>query len=180
MKLIDFSMGSMEQLLALDTVVAGTANADIRIKNIIESPAFEGSLVIDNLNIYQIDLGKFNLSEFTFSEDQLSFDLDLNSEYGDISADGSWLISDLNEPLDFDLNIDHLNIGELNYLLSDYISDAKGDFEANLHVKGNMESPVVNGSMNFSEAGVGIKVLNNYFTLGTESIAVDQQCCSVQ
>ncbi len=172
LKLIDFSMGSIEQLLALDTVVAGTANADFKIMNLIESPAIEGSLVIDNLNIYQIDLGKFNLSEFSFSEDQLSFDLDLNSEYGDISAGGSWLISDPQESLDFDFNIDHLNIGELNYLLSDYITDAKGDFEGNLHVKGNIENPVVNGLMNFSDAGVGIKILNNYFTLGTESIDV--------
>jgi hypothetical protein len=172
LKLIDFSMGSIEQLLALDTVVAGTANAHIRIKNIIESPAFEGSLAIDNLNIYQIDLGKFNLSEFAYSEDQLSFDLDLNSEYGDISADGSWLITDPTEPLDFNLSISHLNISELNYLLSDYISDAKGSLEGNLQVKGNIERPSLNGTMNFTDAGVGVKVLNNYFTLGTESIGI--------
>ncbi len=172
LKLTDFSLGSLEQLFALDTLALGVADADFKFYHILGSPVVEGTMEIDNLDIFQVELGRLNLSKFMFSEDHLLFDLTLEGDHGNIATTGLWQPSESENPFDFNMKIDNLNIAELNYLLSDYITDAKGKLEANLKLSGKPDSPVLSGKLSFSDAGVGIKMLNNYFTLGDESIAV--------
>ncbi|NTV82762.1 MAG: hypothetical protein HGA23_00500, partial [Bacteroidales bacterium] len=129
-------------------------------------------LKIDHLILFDVELGNLDISSFAYLQNEARFSLSLIGAQEDISMVGTWNSDEGKEPFDIDLEINHLNIAELNYLLSDYISDAKGLLTGSLKVTGSPEKPLVNGVLNFRDAGMGIAYLNNYFTFGDETIKV--------
>jgi hypothetical protein len=174
LELKNFSMGSIERLLALDTLVSGIANAGFRIKNLFQSPVIEGNLAIDNMNLYNFNLGRFDLKQFKYSNDGLSFDLTMQGEHEEIVANGVWLTSQTDNPVNLKLDINRLNIDQLDYILADYVRDAKGNLQANLNMKGSLKAPTLNGFLKFKDAGAELIALNNYFTFGEEPITVTE------
>jgi len=168
----NFQMGSIEKLMALDTMVAGVADANLYFKNLFNTPFIEGTLVIDQMSLMDFDIGKFNLSAFKSDADQLRFDLSMTGENESITASGAWNKSRIEDPLDLNLSIERLDVSQLNYILSDYVFDAKGDIQGNIQITGKSEQPIMNGYLHFSNAGVGIKALNNSFTLGDNPITL--------
>ncbi len=172
LELKNLAMGSIEQLLALDTLVSGIANAGFRFKNLFQSPVIEGNLAIDNMNLYNFNLGRFDLKQFEYSNDGLSFDLTVQGSHEEIAANGLWLASQTENPLNLNLDINRLDLDQLDYILADYIKEAKGSLQASLNIKGSLEAPTLNGSLNFKDAGAGVIALNNYFTFGGEPIIV--------
>lgn len=173
LRLTDFSLGSLEQLFATDTVVGGTANADIRFHDPLGNLAVEGSLMIDNLLLYDFEAGRLDVSQFDYTKDTVDVTLALQGTKQDILVKGVWIAADSVSPLFAELKINSLNLSELNYLLEDYISDAKGDLTGDIIISGRTSDPQVSGNLAFKEAGMGIDFLNNYFSLGTEAITIE-------
>ena len=166
----DFKLGSLEQLLARDTLVSGTANANVHLNNLFGQPDMNGSLTIDNLNLLDFDIGRLNLSEFIMDDEGMMADLSLIGSYEDIRLRGAWIPANNERSIDIDLTIAHLDLGELDYILSDYIRDAKGSLQGNMKITGTLEEPFMNGLVSFKEAGFGVIALNNYFTVGDDPI----------
>ncbi|MCU0371010.1 MAG: translocation/assembly module TamB domain-containing protein [Bacteroidales bacterium] len=172
LKMTGFNLGSMEHLLALDTLTSGTASADISIDNIMTAAGIEGTLKIENLELFDFELGELYISSLSFHENRAAFNLSLKGPKEDISLSGSWDGSREKKTMGLDVDIHSLNLAELNYLLSDYVTDAKGSLEGKIQVTGSPDLPVVNGKLVFSDAGAGINLLNNYFTFGNETITI--------
>ena len=170
LQLTDFGMGSVENLLATDTLVRGNANADIRFKNIFESPEIEGKLGINNLNIYDFDIGNFDISSFSFNKDLIKYSLNVNGNYADVSSKGNWYMNKSEDNLEINLDINKIDLGELTYFLEDKIYDPKGEFTANINIRGTTDAPLYNGQLAFKNAGAGVKSLNEYFTLGDQPV----------
>jgi hypothetical protein len=172
LELINFRMGSIEQLLALDTLVSGTANAHFNFKNIIESPGILGKLTIDEMSLYDFEAGRLNLSYFSYTVDSLNFDLALTGAHEDVQLTGHIPTGSAKKPMAIELDINQLDLSQLNYILSDYISDARGNLEGYLKMAGSIDSPELNGKIQFSDAGTDIIALSNSFTLGNEPIEI--------
>ncbi|MEZ5195141.1 MAG: translocation/assembly module TamB domain-containing protein [Bacteroidales bacterium] len=172
LELGSFKLGSLEHLFNSDTVIGGTANCAFRFYDILANPAIEGSLTIDQLNLFNVEAGHMDLSSFAFRDNELNVDLALKGRYQDITLKGNWQLDNGVDPLNFDLVINHLDLSELNYLLDDYISNAKGQLKSEIKISGSTIDPKVNGFVNFKDAGIGINSLKNYFTLGAESISI--------
>jgi hypothetical protein len=172
LQLHDFALGSLEQLFADDTLVAGFADADFIFYDLFNNPSVEGDLTIEEMNLYDVEIGKFTMPNFAYNKNQMLFDLALKGEHDDIALKGSWIKNSSQPGLYADLKINRLDFEQLNYLLSDYITKSEGKIMGELKIEGDMQQPLVNGQINFSKAGVGLKALNNYFTLGSESIVV--------
>ncbi|MCD4682729.1 MAG: translocation/assembly module TamB domain-containing protein, partial [Bacteroidales bacterium] len=111
-------------------------------------------------------------SEFAINDNVALVKMAVTGEYEDILFLGSFDYGKETNPIDINLDIKTLDLGDLNYLLADYIKDAKGNLAGQIKVAGNLNNPVVNGNLNFADAGIGLISLNNYFTLGNESILI--------
>lgn len=172
LELINFEMGSIEQLLALDTLVSGTANAHFNFRNIYDSPEILGKLTIDEMKLYDFELGRLNLSSFSYNADSLNFVMALTGDHEDIQLTGHISSGPVITPIDIELDINQLDLGQMNYILSEYITDAKGNMEGQLRVKGTNESPELSGFIKFKDAGTRVIPLNNTFTFGNEPIEI--------
>ena len=170
--LSEFNLGSLEHVFAFDTVVAGKANADFIFSGLNDNPVIMGSLTVDNFTISGFNAGKLNLNEFTFNKDVIAVEMAVSGDYEDISLSGTYDFGNEATRVDANLDIDALDLSDLNYLLEDYIKDAKGTLTGDIKIGGDLNDPLVNGNLHFKEAGAGIISLNNYFTLGNEVIRI--------
>jgi hypothetical protein len=171
LELNPFNLGSLEKLFALDTLVAGKAHANFNFSNLYKNLSIEGDLSINDFVVQGFDAGKLSISDIEFNSDTASFVAAVTGDYEDINMSAKYYFK--NDIIDAEIDIDRLDLSDLNYLLSDYIVDAKGGLKGIITVNGSTQSPILNGDINFKNAGVGIVYLNNYFTLGTESISIE-------
>ncbi len=173
MTLKDFNLGSLEYLFNLDTIVSGVANADFKFLDIPGQMKVQGEMSISDMSIEEFDAGELKLTDFVLNDTLVKGKLTITGNKEDIFIDGKYLFNTTENPVDVSLNLKRFDISDLNYLLSDYIKDAKGSLTGNINITGDIETPLFNGDINFNKAGVGIKSINNYFTLGTETIKIN-------
>ena len=163
-------LSGLESLLALDTIVDG--NADIKFSNLNGKEGISGNLAISDMIFHDFDLGKLDVNQFSFINNIFEANISMNGKNENISLKGKIDFANTSNPLDIDLNINKLNLDELNYMLSDYVDEAKGNLKASFQVSGTLDKPIVNGNLNFENTGAHIKAMDNYFSLGTESISM--------
>ena len=171
-KLNNFNLGDLEHLFALDTIAAGIANADVTFTDLYKSPAIEGSLTINDINIYGFEAGKLSISKIEYKDDIAFVEIALTGNHEDISISGDYNMKSEKDLFDINMDITSLDLSDLDYLLDNYINDAEGILSGNIKISGNSEDPIINGNLNFKDAGVGIISLQNYFTLGNETITI--------
>jgi hypothetical protein len=173
LKLQDFSMENIRNILALDTFVYGTASADFTFMNIFANPEINGRLAINNMVLYDFNFGNLEISRFHYGINKLNYTLSILGEQEDIQSSGNLNFNPGKESMDIDFDINMLDLKELDYLLAKKITNPKGNLKARLKLSGTTESTVVNGSFNFNDAGMGVKTLNEYFTLGNSHVAIE-------
>ncbi len=170
-KIRNFSFESLNTLLNTDSLLTGIVNADIEI-NRQNQFAINGNLTARNLYVYDIELGNLSIPEFSFNNNGLKINMQVNSDYIDISGKGSYLTNSQKNDIDFNFDINRLDLNELSYLLSGFSYDLAGSVNGNIKLAGNTGNPDINGTLNFEDAAVGIKALNNRFALGNQSVSV--------
>jgi hypothetical protein len=172
LKLDNFALGSLEHIFALDTIVAGTADADFKFLDVYGNMIIEGDMTISDMSMYDFDAGQLQLNGFVLNDSLIKGKLIVKGKNEDMTIDGSYYPGDAGNPVDLTLDLKSFDISDLNYLLEDYINDAKGSLTGKVSITGSLDYPVLNGNVSFNNAGVGINSMNNYFTLGNENIAI--------
>lgn len=172
LELKNFGMGSIERVLDLDTLVYGIAQADFLFSNLLDEPSIAGDLQIDEMELFDFNFGKFTLSPFSYDKNHLYFDLALLGKHEDIQISGGQSFSDSLDNINLAIDINFVDIGQLNYLLREHIRDAAGSLEGKFTISGNMQSPVLNGDLQFHEAKLGLIAFNNTFTLGNDHLHI--------
>lgn len=172
LKLNNFDLGSLEHIFALDTIVAGTTDADFKFLDVYGNMVIEGDMTISDMSLYDFDAGELQLTGFVLDDSLIKGKLIVKGENEDMTIYGSYHLGDAESPVDLTLDLKSFDISDLNYLLTDYVNDAKGNLTGEIRVTGDTENPVFNGNVSFKNAGIGIISLNKYFTLGNENIAV--------
>jgi hypothetical protein len=170
-KIRNFSFESLDKLLNIDSLLNGIANADIEI-NRQNQFTVNGNLAVSNFYVYDIEMGDLSIPNFTYNSNGFKMNLLAKSNYIDISGQGNYQTNSPKSAVNFDIQINQLDLNELNYLLSDYSYDLEGTINGNINVTGNSENPEINGTLDFEKAAVGIKAFNNRFTLGNQSISI--------
>ena len=170
----DFDVARIEKLIGKDTTATGLLSTNITIDKQHTQPIIKGELTVNNFNVYDIEMGTLSVPEFTYSNDEIAMSMMLKSKQLDIAGSGNYSSQNQKNSLAINMQINKLDIGELNYLLSDYAYDLAGTIKGDIKINGSLQSPLVNGMLNFTETGVGIKMLNNYFKFGNESISIKE------
>lgn len=130
------------------------------------------SITIDSLNINKTDLGNLNFNiagDESFKKFALEANLE-NDKAASFKADGNFEIVDKKTILDLQLKLDRFNLGILNPLGGDVLSNIRGFASGNASVAGNIEKPEINGRLYVDDAGLTIPYLNVDYTLGSRTI----------
>lgn len=150
----------------------GTLNGQLNLKqdHVIYQPT--ASLTIDDFIINDINLGKFDLDvkgddsleKFTINSKISNKEVESFSAIGAVNFDGNETL------LNLDLHVDRLNLGSLNRLGGDIITNIKGFASGNINFDGNLNNPDVNGRIFLDEAGISIPYLNVNYDFENKSV----------
>jgi hypothetical protein len=153
-------------------VFNGNINGAVNFKQNNEVYKPTASLVIDQLNINETDLGVFkfdiegdqNLEKFTINS------LLENESLESLNADGYFKIVDKETVLDMNLKLAKFNLGLLNSLGGDVVSHIRGLVTGNATISGNVNKPDINGRLYLDDAGLTIPYLNVDYLLNDRSV----------
>lgn len=153
-------------------IVHGNINGEVNFKqnNNVYQPT--SSIVIDNLNVNETDLGTLNF-EIEGDENLRKFTINSNLENENIesfNADGSFEIVDKQTILDLQLKFDKFNIATLNSLGGDVLSNIRGFISGNSTIEGNLKKPSISGRLYLNNAGLTVPYLNADYALSDNTI----------
>ncbi len=171
-KIKDFSFGSIDNLLNIDSLLTGIINANINIAQQQTSPQIDGDLSITNLQVFDINMGNLEIPEFKYTSNGFAINSSVKSNYIDISANGNYFTHSEGDAFDLSMNINQINLNQLKYLLNDLTYDLGGVLNGKLKITGDESHPNVNGNLNFKKTTVGIKALNRRFKMENEQVSV--------
>ncbi len=171
-KIKDFSFGSIDNLLNIDSLLTGTINANINIAQQQTTPQIDGDLSITNLQVFDVNMGNLAIPKFKYTSNGFSINSSVNSKFIDITASGNYFTHSEGDAFDLNMNINRFELNELEYLLNDYTYDLGGVLNGKLKITGNESHPDVNGKLNFKKATVGIKALNRRFAMENEQVSI--------
>ncbi|UQD57272.1 translocation/assembly module TamB domain-containing protein [Flavobacterium sp. K5-23] len=153
-------------------VFKGNINGEVNFKqnDAIYKPT--ASLVIDQLNINNTDLGVF---KFDIEGDQNFEKFTINSyieneNVESFNAKGNFKIVNKEAALDLSLKFEKFNLGVLSSLGGDVLSNIRGFVSGNATIGGNVKKPSINGRLYADNTGLTIPYLNVDYELSDRSI----------
>jgi hypothetical protein len=150
----------------------GNLNGKINFKQVDNVFQPTSTLRIDSLKVNDIALGKMNLDiqgNETLSKFHVTSNLE-NQNVESFSADGTIAIVDNQTMLDVDLNFDRFNLGILDKIGGDVITNIRGFASGTARVDGNTDDLAYNGRLFINEAGLSIPYLNTDYKFDPNSV----------
>jgi len=166
----NFMLETLTRYAEQDTaLVGGTLNGTVDVKNLQESPQFEGNLTINKLRYQKDQLGDVKILADNYTKDAFKIDVALTGVH-DVKVGGYYYTTDKGS-LDMTVNINRFDLKFIESLSGGQIRNGSGMLTGQLTAKGPLTAPKVLGNLGFKNAGLNVAQLNSYFKLNDENIA---------
>ena len=152
--------------------IDGRLNGNISFKQTREIYQPTASIKIDSLQVNNIHLGVLKM-DIEGDESLQKFSVNSNIENDQVeafSAIGTIDIANENTFLDIDLRLRDFNLGVLNPLGGDVISNIRGFASGKTNVRGELQNTEINGRLYLKKAGLKIPYLNTDYDIKDNSI----------
>lgn len=155
------------------TLIAGTINGSIDVKDLAKTAKFESNLNINNLRYQKHSLG--NLSILANNNTANAFEINAQLKgLHQISATGFYYTAPQSD-LNMVLSIDKLDLSAAEGISFGQIRQGKGSVTGKLTIKGKPTSPQILGDLNFNNAGFNVAYLNSYFSMPNQQLNFTNQ-----
>lgn len=173
----NFKLATLTGFVQSDSTLAnGTLNGKITLNDLAKQPVFTGDLTINDLSIKNDTVGNVHLLVNNKTQDTYSADITLSGRGNDVKITGNYYSQPGNNSrFDLDLDIREMPMATAQAFSNGAIRDASGSVNGKFKVTGNLEKPAVNGDLNFNKARFNLSMLNNYFGIDQEKIAVNSE-----
>jgi len=155
------------------SIATGKLNGDFILEDPFKDTGIIADLSINQLEIFQTDLGVLKLDAKSLGGSNYDFNAALKGGDVDLDLTGDYAVANKTANLNLDLDINAFKMTALNTLSFGEIKDTEGRFSGGFKVTGTTANPQYNGSLTFNDAGFNISKLNTKFTLVNETLKVD-------
>ncbi|TKC08109.1 translocation/assembly module TamB [Pedobacter polaris] len=170
----DFQIETITKFAETDTsMVGGTINGLVNVKDIVGNPKFEANLNISKLRYQKDDLGDLSLLVNNNTANAFQVDARLKGVH-ELRASGFYYTAP-QSALDLVVNIDKIDLKEIESVSLGQIRQGKGTITGQFNVKGELTAPKILGSLKFNDAGFNVAYINSYFTMPTQEIAFNNE-----
>lgn len=175
---IDFKNFELLNVLAFlnpeQNIASGTMQGNVKINGLNKEQNIVSDLSIEQLKVLENLLGTLQIKATTNNNKNYDVKLSLQEQDKiDLKVKGSYDTEEDESPLNLNVALNKLALTKLEAFAQEYISNASGNLSANFKMKGKIEAPVYNGSLNFNDAQLKVNSFNTDFTFPEESIAID-------
>ncbi|MBQ0768183.1 MAG: translocation/assembly module TamB domain-containing protein, partial [Bizionia sp.] len=161
------------------SIAKGKLNGDFILEDPFKDTGIIADLSINQLEIFQTDLGELRLDAKSLGGSNYDFNAALKGGDIDLDLTGDYAVANKIANLNLDLDINSFEMKALNTLSFGEIKDTEGSFSGGFKVTGTTSNPQYKGSLTFNEAGFNIAKLNTKFTLSNETLSVDNKGLSM-
>ncbi|MEM1320626.1 MAG: translocation/assembly module TamB domain-containing protein [Bacteroidota bacterium] len=169
-----FDLNTLSDMVKLNSnYLGGIANGSLSLRQPFDQLAFNADLRVDSLQVLQALLGQMNLSSNSGKDQRIAADLRLLGNGNDLRLNGHYDLKSKLEPIDFALDLQHLNLPSVEPLLATYLENLQGDLAGDLQITGSIDQPALVGKVQLKDAALGIKQLKTQLRLGTQPIVFD-------
>lgn len=169
-KLDSLGIGQFIALATQDSTLAdGKLNGDIILRDYMETPVFTGDLSINNLTVTSIPVGDVQINATNEKADRITMDIRLEDERNNATIRGDYVTKG-NNALDFDLDLQKLSAKTIEAFSFGELRDARGGLSGKLAIRGNVDSPQLNGEMKFDSMSFEVKQLGARYRLISQKI----------
>ncbi|SFH21235.1 Family of unknown function [Pedobacter insulae] len=165
----NFEIETLTKFAETDTtLVGGTINGTVDVKDLMTTPKFEANLNVSNLRYQKDEFGDLSLKVNNNTENAFEVNAQLKGVH-ELRASGYYYTAP-QSALNLALNIDKIDLKEIESVSLGQIRQGKGTLSGELSVKGELTAPKILGSLKFNDAAFNIAYVNSYFTMPTQEI----------
>ena len=158
-----------------EEIAKGNLNGNLAVVEPFGHAGLMAGLVIENLNVLQVDLGKMTVDAEPLGGNSYDFNLALKEGDVDLDLVGNYVATGKDANLDLKLDINEFKMRALEGFSLGEIKNGNGGFQGKFTVSGSTKNPVYSGNINFTNADFTITKLNAPFSLVNENVKIDNQ-----
>jgi translocation and assembly module TamB len=173
----NFRIGTITGFIKQDTLLAdGTVNGVVLLKDLPTQPTFTSDLTITDLTFKKDTVGNIALKVDNTRENIFHANATITGRGNQVVLNGDYFVKPANQSV-FDLNVDvqRLEMKSLQALSMGSIANASGFINGGFDIKGTVETPDVNGSLNFNQTVFTPVMLGSSFRIDQEKIQINPQ-----
>jgi len=169
----NINLGAFD-LIGDEPVATGLLNGRITVFDLFDNPTFTAGLTVDEMGFSEDAFGNVTLE--VISPDPGFFEVTASvTGYGNrIDVQGSYQPA---EPphLDLQLELASLELSSLEALVSEELTNMRGNVSGHLEIAGDPSDPEIRGNIGFQDVGFHVVFLNVAYTIPEETIMFDRQ-----
>lgn len=165
----DFKIETLTKFAETDTtLVGGTINGTVNVKDIVSSPKFEADLNINKLRYQKDEFGDLRAMVNNHTANAFAVDVSLKGKH-DLALTGFYYTAP-SSALDLAINVKRIDLQEIESVSMGQIKQGKGTITGQITVKGTPTQPAILGNLRFNDAGFKLAYTNSYFTMPAQQI----------
>lgn len=169
---VDFVNFKIETILNIvkkdKLLMQGLINGNAVVESAMTSPIFTSDIKVEDFAFKAEPVGDIEIKVDNKTANTLAANVVLSGQGNDVKINGNYRIADGN--LDFNADINTLNIKSIQGFSMGNISDGTGFLSGNFKITGNATAPKVDGQLNFNDSSFRITKLNSFFKTENEKI----------
>ena len=168
---VNFKIETIMNIVKKDKLLMqGLINGNAVAENVMTKPTFTSDIKIDDFAFKGEPVGDIAVKVDNKTNNVLNANVTLTGEDNDVNLTGTYAIADGN--LDFNLDLNKLNIKSIQGFSMDNIKEGSGYLSGNFKITGNASAPKVNGELNFNDTGFRVTKFDSYFKTKQEKITL--------
>ncbi|MFH6994759.1 translocation/assembly module TamB domain-containing protein [Flavobacterium sp. FlaQc-48] len=171
---VDFVNFKIETIMNMvkkdELLMQGLINGNALVENVMTKPTFISDLKIDQFAFRGEPVGDITVKVDNKTANLLAANVTLSGQDNDVTLTGNYKMD--NGDLDFNLDLNKLNIKSIQGFSMGNIKEGTGYLAGNFKITGNAGAPKVNGELNFKDAGFRVTQFNSYFKTQDEKITL--------
>ena len=170
----NFHIRTITEFVSQDSLLLdGTVNGKAEVKNLFSNPLFTSDLKIQDLVYKKDTVGNLVLKVNNEEQNAFAAHIQLSGRDNDVQIDGKYFSGE--SKMDLKVKLNQLNLASFKSLAASQIKDMKGYLKGNLNASGNLDKPVLRGSLHFDSAEITPVVTGEPLRIGRDSVEFDNE-----
>ena len=169
----NFRLATITGFIKADSVLADALiNGNVTLYNMLQQRGFTSDLTINDLKLRNDTIGNVNLRATTAGVNRYNIDATITGKGNDVALTGWFATVGKDVDLNLDLNVRALQLHTMEGALASAIKNASGAVNGNVSIRGTVNNPSVQGSLNFDKASFALTPLGSQYYLDNQKLSV--------
>ena len=171
----NFQLSSLLRMLnPEEQLVAGSLQGNFIVEDPYGTTGMIADLDIDQLQLFQVELGNLELDAEAVGSQEYVFDLAVKGGNADLDLTGDYVATQTGPELNAHLALNQLNMNVLEGFAMGALRDTEGSLTGDFEISGSMGETQYQGYLQFNDARFNVSMLNAPFALNNQRVQLDQ------